>query len=139
MRSVANTNAIHKRRKRKRVSGDAKEKRQLLSKAKDPLHSFKADDEDDNKNDNMVQDEYGTEDIFSSTHDNNDHDDDDDNVETEDISKRVFSNKETIGKSTSGRQQWKLKHRKGKFNPKNNKRNPLRVPGTFASVKRKYK
>ena len=42
------------------------------------------------------------------------------------------------GGGMSGRQQWKLKHKKGKFNPKSAKKNEHRVAGSFVKSK-KYK
>lgn len=48
---------------------------------------------------------------------------------------RVFSEREVLGKGTSGRNIWKMKHQKGKFNPKL-KRPTNRVAGSFTKAKK---
>lgn len=47
--------------------------------------------------------------------------------------------KSLYGKSSSGRQEWKEKHKKGEFNPKMKKRNSVMTPGTFQKYKSKFK
>ena len=49
---------------------------------------------------------------------------------------RIFSGSESLGRSTSGRQKWKMSHKKGKFNPKKQKGESLGVAGSFTKAKR---
>lgn len=53
----------------------------------------------------------------------------------EEISNRVYTNTESIGTSTSGRKSWKLRHKKGQFNPKAAKANSHRQKGSFIKSK----
>lgn len=50
---------------------------------------------------------------------------------------RVFTSKEALGHGISGRQEWKQRHKKGKFNPKNSKPKGGGIAGSF--TKRGYK
>lgn len=52
---------------------------------------------------------------------------------------RIFTDNEiSNGGTTSGRKQWKMRHGKGKFNPKLKKKNSDRVPGTFMKSRKKF-
>jgi hypothetical protein len=128
MRSVANSNA-NKKRKRKRTQGggsEGLEKRLNQSKKKDPLVGG-------------LSDETGGDDGADAVGDAGGDDGGDDNGND-----RVFTTGEIrgggggLGRGMSGRQQWKLKHKKGKFNPKSAKKNEHRVAGSFVKSK-KYK
>lgn len=48
---------------------------------------------------------------------------------------KVFSGNEALGRSTSGRQKWKMSHKKGKFNPKKGRAETLGVSGSFTKAK----
>ncbi len=57
---------------------------------------------------------------------------------SDDPSERVFTDremKEGIGHGMSGRKLWKMRHRKGEFNPKLQKKRSNRVPGSFQGRK----
>ena len=129
MRSVATPRDM-KRKKRKRAAGlrdgsggGTREQRQRQAKAKDPLQCFEAgsiggtmDDGDD--------DDVGEGDDEGFLVDS-----------SESPADRVFTNSESIGKSTAGRQRWQMRHKKGKFSSKS-KSDPRRTPGSFASLKK---
>jgi hypothetical protein len=52
------------------------------------------------------------------------------------VAEKIFSGNESLGRSTSGRQKWKMSHKKGKFNTKKSNKEPLGVAGSFTKAKR---
>eukprot|EP00602_Paraphysomonas_sp_CaronLab_P010101 CAMPEP_0185037304 /NCGR_PEP_ID=MMETSP1103-20130426/31514_1 /TAXON_ID=36769 /ORGANISM="Paraphysomonas bandaiensis, Strain Caron Lab Isolate" /LENGTH=614 /DNA_ID=CAMNT_0027575225 /DNA_START=381 /DNA_END=2225 /DNA_ORIENTATION=- len=117
MRSVAGNRNKSNKKKRRRAQagadGQTQEKRRQISKSKDPLFAG--------------SDEGGSASAESSS------------AAASQPSpagqSRVFSNSETLGYSTSGRQKWKMAHKKGKFNPKKGKKDSLGVSGSFTKAK----
>ena len=93
------------------------------SKSNDPLHNL--EEYNDNENTNEFNDD--------------DQNINDNNNDYEEKEVKVFTSNDSLGYSTSGRQKWKSRHQKGKFNEKRNKssRNSLRTPGTFSSLRDK--
>lgn len=49
---------------------------------------------------------------------------------------KIFSGNESLGRSTSGRQKWKMSHKKGKFNTKKSNKDSLGIAGSFTKAKR---
>ena len=107
-------------KKRKAAPGMTHEKRILKSKMNDPLHSIDAGGNDDD----VVAVAADVQEVKQVSV-----------PEEEDISNRVYSNSEAIGTSTSGRKSWKMKHRKGEFNPKAKKAGIHRQSGSFIRSK----
>lgn len=107
MKSVAQLNKKTKRNSKKRKSTLSQSQRITKSKQNDPLLGAVATL---NSNENAGE-------------------------EVEDSSKRVFTSGDKLGDSISGRKLWKMKHRKGKFNPKLAKSNQHRTPGSFIKSK----
>eukprot|EP01041_Mallomonas_annulata_P007912 gene7912-16197_t len=131
MRSIANTNNI-KKRKRKRAPGQTQENRKNSSKAKDPLQSFESNIADNEQNDNGNDNNTSS----SSTYRAKSVAEDSSHMK-EMGEDRVYSNNESIGYSTSGRQKWKIRHQKGKFSKKSTNPNPLRTKGSFSTLRNK--
>ena len=49
---------------------------------------------------------------------------------------KIYTSNDVLGESSmSGRKQWKLRHKKGAFNPKAAKKNDHRTPGSFIKSK----
>lgn len=122
MRSVASVKGKRMgkhNKKRKSAPGMNHEKRILKSKMNDPLHSM---------------DTGGNEDIVPAI-DENIQEDRQEVEPAEDTSNRVYTNSETIGSSTSGRKSWKMRHKKGEFNPKAKKAGLHRQSGSFIRSK----
>ena len=106
-------------KKRKSAPGMTHEKRILKSKMNDPLHSMDIGGQEDNvaaidENIQEVRQEVEP---------------------AEDVSNRVYTNSETIGSGTSGRKSWKMRHKKGEFNPKAKKAGLHRQSGSFIRSK----
>ena len=59
-----------------------------------------------------------------------------DDSKANDVSTKVFTNNEELGDSTSGRKAWKMRHKKGQFNPKMKNKDSHRTPGSFIKSKR---
>lgn len=95
------------KKKRKRQVGQTQENRRQASKARDPLSQAASGDADEAEE-----------------------------VDAGAPSERVFALNGSMGGSTSGRQKWKEKHRKGKFDPKKDKKNSGYVKGSFAQRKK---
>lgn len=68
---------------------------------------------------------------------------DDKEEEKEHLEEKILTTKEASGissRSMSGRKLWKLKHGKGPFNTKaNRKKNVNTVPGSFVHHKKRFK
>ena len=118
MRGVADKNSQNRKKKRKRISGQSQDQRKMMSKSKDPLQSFEADEP------SAAQGE-SSEHIPPVYEDNNE---------------RVYTKGDSLGRSTSGRNSWKMAHKRGKFSKKALKPNPLRTAGTFSMLRdKKYR
>jgi hypothetical protein len=125
MRSAASdVNAKKKRRKNGRmITSDAKRQR---SKQKDPLQSFEMDGVDSNGGAAAESNAEGGELPM---------DGDEGMGGAAASEKKIFTSTEAIGKSTSGRQEWKMRHKRGKFNTKQAKKQAHQVPGAFTKSK----
>ena len=124
MRSAASdVNAKKKKRKNGRmITSDAKRQR---SKQNDPLQSFAVDGSSEAGENALGGDasREGEEEIGSAA------------AVVASEEKRLFTSTEAIGKSTSGRQEWQQRHKKGKFNTKQQKKTAHQVPGAFTKSK----
>jgi ATP-dependent RNA helicase DDX56/DBP9 len=122
MRGPAST-ANQKRKKRKAVKGavnsqDAKRQR---SKMRDPLQSLSVEGGGE------IQTDALTTDVAVDNADGT--------TLADGAPKKYYTGKEALGRSTSGRQHWKEKHRRGKFNPKRLKREASEIAGAFTKSK----
>jgi ATP-dependent RNA helicase DDX56/DBP9 len=115
MRSMVSVRGKKKKRRANKVSS-SQEQRVKKSKMNDPLMQPQGSQ---NEAEGPIDIDDGA-------------DDADDAGETE---QRVYTEKEVLGRSSSGRNQWKAKHKKGKFNPKTAKKNTHRVAGSFMKSK----
>lgn len=111
MRGAATVTNNKKKKRKPGSAQNSQDAKRQKSKSKDPLQSFDVD--------NGEQEDAG-----STT------------AATAPAEPRVFTSTEALGQSISGRQEWKQRHKKGKFNPKNSKSNKL--AGSF-STKRSFK
>jgi ATP-dependent RNA helicase DDX56/DBP9 len=109
LKSAANVTNNKKKKRKANATEDVKRKK---SKSKDPLQSFDASI-DNGDEDNEVINEGPI----------------------EPTEKKVYMSTEALGQSTSGRQNWKLRHRKGKFDPIKQKKSSMRLPGSFTKSK----
>jgi hypothetical protein len=122
MKSVVDidTKKSKKRKAKTNVRGQSQEQRMLRSKQNDPLYQ-------------------------ASSSDNNNGTDVDLDVDTDELPSvrppeetRVYSTKEAsnLGRSVAGRREWQARHKKGKFNQKQDNKNAHRVKGTFSKAKK---
>ena len=133
MRSVVEVPSLkNKKRKAKHnLKGRSQEQKILRSKQNDPLYRPTSTSLDNNDN-------YG-----NDGHDDNYHDphDEDFGVPSKGSEfmeeKKVFSSKEAsnLGRSIAGRREWQARHKKGKYNAKQEKKNAHRVAGSFSKAK----
>ena len=130
MRGVVNSSGNSKRKKRLPVRGESKETRIKRSKANDPLYSMPDGGETSHDGDQVA---LANDDGDDYAHQNSQR-----NVVENDM--KVYSRREAsgLGRSHSGRKDWKARHKKGEFNPKLRKKNAHRTPGSFIKSK-KYK
>lgn len=119
MRGPAST-ANQKRKKRKAGKGamNSQDAKRHASKMRDPLQSLTVEGGGDDANADGA--DGGDADAAGAF--------------TE-APKKVFTSTEQLGRSTSGRQNWKEKHRRGKFNPKRLKREKGEIAGAFTKSK----
>lgn len=113
-----NAKQVSKKKKRKLIDGETKEHRIQQSKLKDPLFNIEVVNE---KTQEVEDDE---EDINEDMN--------------KDVEKsRIFTNKESknLGRSLSGRKQWKMRHHKGEYNQKNQKKYANTIKGSFNKKK----
>jgi ATP-dependent RNA helicase DDX56/DBP9 len=147
MRSVASAGAGRRKKRRRPQSGGGQEgleRRLQQSKKRDPLMGGLADDTGaaDGGDADIGGSSAGA-DADASTGarggDSGGDRDGGDGDGAEDREERVFTSGEikggSLGRSTSGRQQWKLRHKKGKFDTKNAKKNSHRMAGSFIKSK----
>ena len=117
MKSVVDldTKKSKKRKAKTNVRGQSQEQRMLKSKQNDPLYQAP-----DNEGAYIDADADADEPL---------------SVPEE---SRVFSTKEAsnLGRSVAGRREWQARHKKGKFNQKQDQKNSHRVKGTFSKVKK---
>jgi hypothetical protein len=119
MRGAAATVNDKKKKKRKNTQTGSQDSKRQRSKQKDPLQSF------DTGEAAMSQDAPVDVDDING----------DSAVISKPAEKKIFTNTEAIGYSTSGRQKWKQSHKKGKFDPKQIKKQANGVPGAFQKFK----
>lgn len=112
MKSVVDldTKKSKKRKAKTNVRGQSQEQRMLKSKHNDPLYQTLEDE-------NVDVDEALE--------------------QPSEQESRVFSTKEAsnLGRSVAGRREWQARHKKGKFNQKQEKKDSHRVKGTFSKAK----
>jgi len=122
MKSVVDidTKKSKKRKAKTNVRGQSQEQRMLKSKQNDPL--YQASSSDNNNNGADVDLDVDTDELPS--------------VSPEET--RVYSTKEAsnLGRSVAGRREWQARHKKGKFNQKQDNKNAHRVKGTFSKAKK---
>jgi ATP-dependent RNA helicase DDX56/DBP9 len=103
MRGVAGNAKKRKKRKLQASAGQSQEKRRAMSKSKDPLFSGSTTDDSAAKKSAPVTKE------------------------------RVYTTGDTLGRTTAGRQKWKMSHGKGKFSK--HKGSTHGVKGSFTKTK----
>ena len=110
--------------------GASQEQRVLRSKMKNPL--FNQQQVSSNQQSSLLGD-VNSDHVHNDTHDN----DDRNNVQPlKSTNEKLYANSSVLGESKlSGRREWKLKHKKGDFNPKIMKRNTHRMTGSFIKSK----
>lgn len=116
MQAIASTE-MKRNKKRKRLNGKTQQENVNSSKMRDPLKNPTVAIESEEPSNQDNEEKSGP---------------------LEGSSDKVFTDRELkdgIGYGMSGRKLWKLKHRKGKFNPKLQKKNSSRVPGSFQGKK----
>lgn len=115
MKSVVDldTKKSKKRKAKTNVRGQSQEQRMLKSKHNDPLYQ-------------TAENESGEVEEASEPA-----------IQGEET-KIVYTTKEAsnLGRSVAGRREWQLRHKKGKFNQKQDQKNSHRVKGTFSKTKR---
>lgn len=117
MRGVSNVRMKNKRgKKRKTVTAGSQEQRVLQSKKRNPLYNP----------DNGAEDAGEGADTGASAGDGEAGDAYD-----------AQTGGDSMDGGISGRKEWKMRHKKGAFNPKTAKKNENRTPGTFVQRKRK--
>jgi hypothetical protein len=117
MRSVVSVKGKKKRRVNKSKGGSS-EQRQKKSRMNDPLVNLDPSVTVENGADGDNGEEEGGE------------------QEGGEVESRLYTEKEVLGRGTAGRTAWKMKHQKGKFNPKNAKKHSHRMAGTFVKSKK---
>jgi ATP-dependent RNA helicase DDX56/DBP9 len=110
MRAVSSNSSKKKKRKIQAAGGQSQEKRRMISKSKDPLFGGISDSKDETEKTSVKDTTQSKE------------------------RERVFSGSEALGRSTAGRQKWKMNHGKGKFNKQKSSGNA--VKGSFTKSKR---
>ena len=114
MRSVVNIKERKRKGKRSRING-TQEQRIKKSKLNDPLINLSHDSQVAQTTDDLDKDEGQA------------------------LDRPILTDKEISSGGLSGRKQWKMRHRKGKFNPKIKSKNNDRVPGTFMKSRKRSK
>ena len=109
-----------KKRKTSNTRGESVDKRIMRSKLRDPLHQPKSSTADDADEDGGAADSATAASIAASEE------------------KKIYSIKEasSLGRSSAGRRDWQEKHKKGKFNVKQQKKTAHRTPGTFSKSRK---
>lgn len=130
-RKLRNTTSI--------TNGSSQEQRVLRSKLNNPLYNYpqvttneassvEVSRNDDFNNHNNIND--------NDTHGDDHHCNKNKQQQQQSTLDKVYANTSILGESKlSGRREWKLKHKKGAFNPKIMKRNTHRTPGSFIKSK----
>ena len=120
-------------------SGASQEQRVLRSKLNNPLYNCPQVTTTHDDVSSVL--EVGRNDVSNYDNDvnnrgDNTHDNDDHHQQQQSNLDKVYANSSILGESKlSGRREWKLKHKKGAFNPKILKRNTHRTPGSFIKSK----
>ena len=123
-RKLRNTTSI--------TNGSSQEQRVLRSKLNNPLYNYP---QVTTTNEALSVEESRNVDFNNHSNDNHISSRADDHVDNDALDK-VYANSSILGESKlSGRREWKLKHKKGAFNPKIMKRNTHRTPGSFIKSK----
>lgn len=113
-------------------NGSSQEQRVLRSKLNNPLYNYP---QVTTTNEASSVEVSRNVDFNNHSNDNHISSRDDDHVDNDTLDK-VYANSSILGESKlSGRREWKLKHKKGAFNPKIMKRNTHRTPGSFIKSK----
>lgn len=123
-------------------SGASQEQRVLRSKLNNPLYNCPqvtttttheaSSDVVDRNDDNIHNDTHDDD----HNNNNNNHRQQQQQQQQQPNLDKVYANSSILGESKlSGRREWKLKHKKGAFNPKIMKRNTHRTPGSFIKSK----
>lgn len=145
MKAVAQIQTTTKKRKSK-SKGQSTESRIMKSKRNDPLNQpMEHDNEEEGEgeetyqhaNDDNEDIKEGRADIDYDADADADADDTQKEADNGETNPRVYSSKEVsnLGKTISGRQEWQLRHKKGKFNEKHLKKFAHRTPGTWSKSK----
>lgn len=129
MRGVANVRSNKRGKKRKPTTtlssgSGSQEQRVQKSKNRNPLYSNNNESYDDqHSNNNMIETSNNTSLI-------------DNHYELQTTISAVPTQVPLFDDNNiSGRKEWKLKHKKGEFNPKLSKKNTHRTPGSFIKSK----
>ena len=135
MRSVVRTNTGRKGKKRRvQGNGDGQVERRIQqSKRNDPLMGGSSSSSSGSNSGSNGGNNSGS-------NDNNDNNSEPQNTNSNEKIDRVFTSGEMahgLGKTSnnSGRQQWKMRHSKGKFDTKKNNKESHRMTGAFVKSK----